>query len=148
MDILDKLLQEGQRYAEAQAKAKKKAKAAKKAPGDTKPLGPAPIQNPWRDESLVLVMTVQTCKSCGNESTSYTPYVLLERVREYQGKKERHLERITHCDFEIVYGKYPQRIEVLQQETCACPRCFGISNPAGNNLQLSFTFSQENNHVN
>lgn len=85
------------------------------------------VVNPWTEEALVLVMTVTTCDSCGNEGTSWENGLFIERHNRRRALPITQIERLDRCHYSSVYGGLPKRIEVLEKTSCTCPQCFGIA---------------------
>jgi len=130
-NILKKMLAEAKEAKKAKSKPKAKTKAAKT--GRTKSLTntpvetPKPITNIWDYEALVVVATTIVCRSCGNESTYWQPYVYIERSTKHKANPVRSLEILRRDNYAPVYGNLPKRIEHRNEESCACPLCFGLA---------------------
>lgn len=106
---------------------------------------PTSIEIPWKDEALVIIATTHTCRGCGNEVTSWSPYIYIERTRIVRHKVNTIIERLPHCDPDIAYTSLPRRIEHRQHDTCVCHLCFGEL-PRGfpnKTLQHSLPFDEE-----
>lgn len=128
-------------------KKKKKSIRGKKDSAEEKG-NPNSLEIPWSDEALVLIATTTTCKSCGNEVTSWSPYLYIERSRTVRRKVSTMIERLPICDPDIAYESLPRRIEHRHHTTCRCHLCFG-NLPNGfkkQSIQLTLPFDKEYYH--
>lgn len=127
MDDFDKLLSNmiaDVRSGKAQKRAKHEKKVAK-AKEKALTIPATPVVPKWTEEAVVCIMQVSTCRRCGNEGTSWLPYLYVERWAVINNRRVDSLERITNTNWEVAYGNLKQRIEVREVETCSCPMCFG-----------------------
>lgn len=129
-----------------QGKHKKKAAKKKTSANTAKDkVNPTSLEVPWTDEALVLIATTNTCKSCGNEVTSWSPYIYIQRSRTIRRKVTTAIERLPICDPDIAYASLPRRIEHRHHTTCRCHLCFGDL-PNGfrkDSIQLTLPFTKE-----
>jgi hypothetical protein len=108
-----------------------------------------PIQNPFIDEALVLIVNTYECE-CGAQHKFPNPRLLLSKTRIHRGLPESILESVPVNNMRGVFKHLPTRILNRHHMVETCQECFTADSNTfyANQFDLPLEFPQEPQHEN